>query len=204
MHSRVENWKWFVINWLLAVGDISPVVFRLIMLRLLTSYIEMNLRLCTCLSKRVFIRSLFIIKVAVSRMDGLVVSYYRFMVDLMMKRCIVFIMNGLVRHKRVISLLRKNDCLRMSFREIERIGFVMLNCLVVRWLKMSGFMIIGFLRSSCNMLSHHLLAVMLNTFAQLFLHIVFITYVVLVIVVLAFEFLNCVSIVMGFRGVLSM
>ena len=116
MHSRVENGKLFVINWLLAVGDISPVVFWLVMLRLLTSYIEMNLRLCTCLSKRMFIRSLFIIKVSVSRMDGLVVSYYRFMVDLMMKRCIVFIMNGLVRHKRVISRLRKNDCLRMSFR----------------------------------------------------------------------------------------
>ena len=80
----------------------------------------------------------------------------------------------------------------------------MLNCLVVRWLKMSDFMIIGFLRSSCNMLSHHLLAIMLNTLAQLFLHIVFITYVVLVIVVLTLEFLNCVSIVMGFRGVLCM
>ena len=54
------------------------------MLRVISSYVEMHLSLISSLAKRVFIRCLLIIKVAVGRMDGLVVSNYWFMIDLTM------------------------------------------------------------------------------------------------------------------------
>ena len=116
----------------------------------------------------------------------------------------MFFLNRLVRHKRMIGRLRKNDSLRMHLREIVMVVRVMLDSLVIRRLKMSGLAIICFLRSGCDMLSHHLLAIMLDSFAQLLLHTVIITDIVLVIIVLALEFCYCVRIVMGFRGVLCM
>ena len=104
----------------------------------------------------------------------------------------------------MVGRLGKNDSLRMYLSEIVMVVRVMLNSLVVRRLKMSGLTMIGFLRSSCDMLSHNLLAVMLNSLAQLLFHTVFITHVVLVIIVLALELSNCVRIVMGFSGILRM
>ena len=116
MNSRVEkgkllvmnwlfemNWlfgmNWLIeMNWLYVMGDIGPVVSRLVMLSVTNSNIKVNLRFGSRLAKRVLIRSLLISKVAVSRMDGLVVCYYWFMVNLMMYRGIVFIKSRLMRH----------------------------------------------------------------------------------------------------------
>ena len=71
-------------NWLFVMGDIGPVVSRLVMLRVTNSNIKVNLRFGSRLAKRVLIRSLLIGKVAIGSMDGLVVCYYWFMIDLMM------------------------------------------------------------------------------------------------------------------------
>ena len=79
------------------------------------------------------------------------------------------------------------------------VDFITINSLVIGRLKMSDLVIISFWRSSCDML-----AVMLNFFALLFLHIVFVSIVVFVIVVPALEFSDCVRIVMGLRRVLCM
>ena len=91
------NWL-FEVNWLFVMGDIGPVVSRLVMLRVTNSNIKVNLRFGSRLAKRVLIRSLLIGKVAIGSMDGLVVCYYWFMIDLMMYRSIVFIISRLVRH----------------------------------------------------------------------------------------------------------
>ena len=79
------------------------------------------------------------------------------------------------------------------------------NGLVICRLKMSGFVMISFLRSGCDGLGLYLLAVMFYLLAHLFLHIMFFfTNIVSIIVVLALEFSHCMRIVMRFRGVLSM
>ena len=110
MNSRVEkgkllvmNWlfemNWLLeMNWLFVMGDIGPIVSRLVMFRVTNSNIKVNLRFGSRLAKRVLIRSLLISKVAVSRMDGLVVCYYWFVIDLMMCRSIMFLISRLMWH----------------------------------------------------------------------------------------------------------
>ena len=85
-----------------------------------------------------------------------------------------------------------------NLRKNLMVNSVMLNSLVICRLKMGDLVIFSFWRSSCYRLRFHLFAIML------FLHIMFFSVVVLIIVVPAFEFSHCMRIVMGFRRVLCM
>ena len=118
---------------------------------------------------------------------------------------IIFFMNWLTRHYLVVGRLRESNSFMMNHRWSVKVFFVVFNGLVICRLKMSGFVMISFLRSGCDGLGLYLLALMFCILAHLFLHIVFFfTNVVSVIVVLTLKFSHCMRIVMRFRGVLSM
>ena len=85
-----------------------------------------------------------------------------------------------------------------NLRKNLMVNPVVLNSLVICRLKMGDLVIFSFWRSGCDRLRFHLFAIML------FLHIMFFSVVVLIIVVLAFEFSHCMRIVMGFTMVLCM
>ena len=85
-----------------------------------------------------------------------------------------------------------------NLRKNLMVNPVVLNSLVICRLKMGDLVIFSFWRSGCDRLRFHFFAVML------FLHTMFLSVVVLVIVVPALELSNCMRIVMGFRRVLCM
>lgn len=94
----------------------------------------------------------------------------------------------------MVACLGKINYLRKNLM----VNTVVLNSLVICRLKMGDLVIFSFWRSSCDRLRFLLFTIML------FLHIVFFSIVVLVIVVPAFEFSYCMRIVMGLSRVLCM
>ena len=94
----------------------------------------------------------------------------------------------------MVACLGKINYLRKNLM----VNTVVLNSLVICRLKMSDLMIFSFWRRGCDRLRFLLFTIML------FLHTVFFSIVVLVIVVPAFEFSYCMRIVMGLSRVLCM
>ena len=179
VHNWVKKMMSFVIKWLF------PVVVRHLRFKLIAKRCLMSISFLKYFAFLVLIWSLFIVEVTVSRMDGLVVSYYWFMVSVMMVRRL------------------DSDYLLMELRiNVRMVDIVMIYGLVISGLEMCGFVMID--RSGCDMFSHHLFFVMLNFFAfnyLLHLGMISIAIVVMFIVVLGLGMGIgfSVSIIMRFR-----